>query len=375
MPDLTVSLVNWNTRALLEKCIQSVLDSVESITVEIIVIDNASEDGSVDMVRSQFPQVQLIANDDNVGFTRANNQSIAIATGRHYILLNSDTYVLPGALDRMVQYLDEHPDAGAVSARTWLDDDQTLELASLPPLGPIAIFCASSDLFRRWTPLGQFHRTNREIWRGEDDVDVDAIVGACFMVRRAVLHEIGPLDEGMFMYFEDADWSQRIRHLGLRLVVVKDAHIIHYHDKSGSNNPRKHQIFEASMTHWFRRIYGLPGLAVFGAAMKVKAPIDRIFRAIKRRTFPAPEATPMSTTAPALHWPKIPGAHSYLVEIGLDPAFAALAGRYVTTNALDLAPLATPDTLGTYFHWRIFGLRADGSMITGPSGSFTPVHP
>ncbi len=371
-PDLTVSLVNWNTRELIRDCIESIQSSLESIDVEIIAVDNASQDGSAEMIAASFPGVHLIANDENVGFTRANNQAWRAARGRHFMLLNSDTRVLPGALDRMVAYLDRHPDVGAVSARTWLDDARTLELASLPPLHPATILCASSDALRPFTPLRRFHRDNRRIWRGREDVEVQALVGACFMVRQQIRDALGPLDERMFMYFEDADWSHRIRAMGLRLVVLKDAFIVHYHDKSGAQNPRKHQIFEESMITFYKKVYSMPTLAAFGAAMKLKSPLDRVYRGLRKRLRPQPEATPVPIGDPRLRWPAVEGARGHLLEIGLDPAFAAIAGRYLDACEIDLTPLASPETVGRYYHWRVFGVDAEGALTPGASGCVVP---
>ncbi|MAE69806.1 MAG: hypothetical protein CME06_04980 [Gemmatimonadetes bacterium] len=367
-PDLTISLVNWNTRELVCECIESIRRSTGSIEVEIVVVDNDSKDGSVEAIGSRFPDVHLITNRDNLGFTRANNQAWSVARGRHFMLLNSDTVVLPGALDRMVAHLDEHPDVGAVAARTWLDDQQTLELAALPPLGPLTVLCASSDALRRFAPLDRFHRESRRIWRGEEDVEVRALVGACFMVRGDIRDRLGPLDENMFMYFEDADWSHKIHSMGLRMMVLHDAFIVHYHDKSGSNNPKKDRIFEESMVVFYKKMYGPATLAALATAMRLRAPLDRIYGVLKRRISPDPEATPIPLDDPILRWPPIRGAERYLIEIGLDPAFAAIAGRYVGGTEIDLSALATPETVGRSYHWRVFGVEKNGTLQRGTVG-------
>ncbi len=371
-PDLTVSLVNWNTRELVCECIASIRRSTGSIDVEIVAVDNASSDGSAEAIGSRFPDVRLIANSDNLGFTKANNQAWAIARGRHFMLLNSDTVVLDGALERMVAHLDEHPDVGGVAARTWLDDEHTLELAALPPLGPLTVLCASSDALRRFTPLARFHDESRRIWRGEEDVDVRALVGACFMVRGEIRDRLGPLDENMFMYFEDADWSHKIREMGLRLTVLHDAFIVHYHDKSGSNNPKKDRFFEDSMIVFYKKVYGTATLIALAAAMRLRSPVDRIYRALKRRIAPEPEATQIPLDDPVLRWSPIPGANRYLIEIGLDPAFAAIAGRYMSGTELDLSALATPETVGRSYHWRVFGVGSEGALRSGARGCVRP---
>lgn len=372
-PDLTISLVNWNTRELIRGCVLAIQGSLESIEVEIIVVDNASEDGSAEMLRSEFPELTLIANDANLGFTKANNQAFAIARGRHFMLLNSDTEPLPGSLDRMVSYLDTHPEVGAVTARTWLDLAQTLELATLPPLSPLIVLCASSDTLRRFTPLGAFHRINRRLWRGEEDVEVQGIVGACFMIREDIREALGPLDEDLFMYFEDADWSLKVRRMGKKLVALRDAFIVHFHDKSGASNPRKHQIFEESMRTHFGKIYSLPTLALLGVAMKVSRFGDRIYRALQRRLAPIKPARPLPLSKPLLRWPAVPGAQEYLLEIGLDPAFAAVGGRYMQGTELDLSPLATTETIGRWYYWRVFARTPEGHWEKGAQGCITPV--
>lgn len=372
MADLTVALVNWNTKNLVCECIDSVLSGSNEIDVEIIVVDNGSTDGSIDKLRADYPSIRIVGNRDNAGFTRANNQAIEVAHGRHFMLLNSDTQIFPGALDTLVRYIDEHPDVGAVSARTWLDRERTLELGVLPPLDPRVILFAAHDFLRPFVPLGRFHDQNRRVWSGQSDTEVDGLVGACFLVRGETLEKIGPLDEGMFMYFEDADWSRKIRALGQHLVVVRDAEILHYHDQSGSKNERKDRIFEESMVHYFRKVHGRIRLGCFGLSMKCAGIVDRVFRALRHRLRPAKAPMKIHFADPVLRWPGHSDAVRYLVEVGLDPAFAGIAGRFVDKPEVNLGALASPKTEGRILHWRAFGVDANNNFFKLGAGCFTP---
>ncbi len=151
-------------------------------------------------------------------------------------------------------------------------------------------------------------------------------------------------------------------------MVLHGAFIVHYHDKSGSNNPKKDRFFEESMVVFYKKVYGRASLVALAAAMKLRSPLDRIYGALKRRLAPEPQATPIPLDDPVLRWLAIPGVDRYLIEIGLDPAFAAIAGRYISATELDLSALATPETVGRCYHWRVFGVEEGGTLRRGGSG-------
>lgn len=225
--DLSVIIVSWNTRQITRECLESVARQRSSASIEVWVVDNASSDGSAEMVRETFPDVHLIENTENVGFARANNAAIAASTGRYVLLLNSDTVVRPGAFDALVQFLDEHPEAGAAGPHT-LNPDGSLQVSCYPSptLARELWFLLHLD----WLlPYGAYPMAR---WSTGQPRPVDAVLGACLIVRRAVLEQAGVLDPAYFMYSEEIDLCYRIRRAGWRIYWVPQAKIVHYGGQS-----------------------------------------------------------------------------------------------------------------------------------------------
>ncbi len=234
MIDLSIVIVNWNTRDLLAQCLQSVYETVRELEFEVFVVDNASSDGSTTMVKKEFPQVKLIENNENVGFARANNQAIAQSQGRYVLLLNSDTLVLPGAIDRVVAFMDQHWEVGAAGCAV-LNPDGTLQLSHK------TAFSIGNELVYA-TFLGRFVAQRMPfpkdvLQHGQkpfvsEYLAVDAVSGAFLLVRREVMDEVGLLDERFFIYSEDDDWCFRIRQAGWQICYLLNVRIIHYGGQS-----------------------------------------------------------------------------------------------------------------------------------------------
>ena len=260
MLDLSVVIVNWNVRELLRRCLRSVLASqrFSGLAAEVIVVDNASSDGSVEMVRAEFPQVRLMANEENLGFTRANNQGIAASRGRYVLLLNPDTEVIGDALGAMVDYMDVHPDVGALGPML-LNPDGSVQ-SSRRRFPTLATALLESTVFQ-WE-LSRDNRVLRRYYvldRPDDEVqEVDWVTGACILMRREAIEEVGPLDEGFFMYSEELDWCRRARERGWKVVYLPTARVIHYGGKSSEQVlPFRHIQFQRSKIIYFRKHYGL----------------------------------------------------------------------------------------------------------------------
>lgn len=228
---LSVIIVNWNTRELLERCIESValcLSDFALGTAEIWVIDNASIDGSAALVRQRFPSVHLIENARNVGFACANNQALRVATGRYLLLLNSDTEVFPGALPTLINALEAHPQAGAAGPQV-LNPDGSLQNCYGPHpsvaseiVGPFAF-----DVFTKpWGKIGARVYKNK-MTDGRCTV-VDRVSFACTMIRREALEQVGLLDERFEFYSEDYDWFMRLRQAGWQTIFCPQPQIIHH---------------------------------------------------------------------------------------------------------------------------------------------------
>ena len=255
MPDLSVIIVNWNVRDLLRRCLHSILAYLHTCSLEVIVVDNGSTDGSPEMVRTEFPQVHLMANPDNRGFTAANNQGLTVARGRYVLLLNPDTEVLGDALATMVAFADAHPDVGVVGPQL-LNPDGTVQ-SSRRRFPTLATALLESTWLQPYAPrrlLARYYVLDRP----DDEVqDVDWVTGAALMARREAVEQVGPLDEGFFMYSEELDWCRRFRAAGWRVVYLPTARVIHHEGKSSEQVlPARHIHFQTSKIRYFRKYHG-----------------------------------------------------------------------------------------------------------------------
>jgi len=248
MTDLSILVVSWNTRRLLADLLTSLIGDAVDLSTQPIVIDNASADGSAEMVAGRFPQVDLIRNAENVGFARANNQGIAEAAGRYVLLLNSDTRIPPGALASLVCFMDAHPDVGACSPRLLTADGaaQAYAFGDDPSLAYL--------LRRGWNRLLR----NRPLhdWGVAHTLDVDWVSGACLLLRQEALVQVGGLDEAIFMYFEDVDLCRRVRQHGWRVCYVPEIQITHLGGRSLMQNPKAPAAYQQSLRYFYAKHYG-----------------------------------------------------------------------------------------------------------------------
>ena len=294
-PDLSIIIVSWNVRELLRGCLRSISRDQRSgirgqgqaapaltpdaclLTPEIIVIDNASSDGSAAMVLAEFPQVRLIANADNRGFTSGNNQGIAVAQGRYVFFLNPDTVVMGDALATMVGTMEEHPDVGVVGPQLRYGDGSLQSSRRRFPTFGSALF-ESTPLAWHWpdNPWARRYRMEDQVagirsqkagGRGQDEVaadsldstgeEVDWLVGAALLTRRIVLDQVGVFDEGYFMYSEELDWCRRVKMAGWRVMYLMSAQIVHYEGKSSEQVvAARHIRFQTSKVRYFRKFHG-----------------------------------------------------------------------------------------------------------------------
>ena len=261
--DLSVCIVNWNTRDDLARCLASLPPAPNGWTYEVWVVDNGSQDGSREMVATRFPAVHLLCNPANVGFSAANNQALRACQGRYALLLNPDTLVHDRALERLVGFLDRHPEAGVVGVKL-LNPDGSLQYScrTFPTWGAV--------LFRG-TPFGRLLPRNRatpsylmQDWAHDEVREVDWVSGAGMALRRVLWEQIGLLDERFFMYCEDMDFCWRVRQAGGRVLYFPGAVVTHVIGRSSDQNLRAMiRAFHRSMylffeKHWGAR-YGWPG--------------------------------------------------------------------------------------------------------------------
>ncbi len=254
-PDLSVCIVNWNTRKDLEEAIASVFASDPGLSLEIIVLDNASTDGSVQMMRARFPGVKLLESAENLGFARGYNRAAQAAAGRYLLVLNPDTVVQAGALRRLVEFLDSHPEAGAAGPRL-LNADGSLQFSCRHFPTPLAAILRNTFL-GRLLPRNRFTRCYlMSDWDHTAIQSVDWVSGAAICIRREVWEQVGGFDERFFMYAEDIDWSLRAQQAGWKVYYVPEATIIHRIGRSSDQRPFPMVIeFHRSMARFYRKHY------------------------------------------------------------------------------------------------------------------------
>lgn len=223
--DLSIVIVNWNTRDMLRDCLASIPAQHQGFGVETIVIDNASEDGSATMVKAEFPEVRLIQNSDNLGFGMATNQGMRQASGRYLLLLNSDTLVHGDVLADSVRYMDTHTDVGMMGCKV-LNEDGSVQMTC-------SRFPSFLNLLLQTLGLNRLHRPKwlqryqMLDWDRDDEREVEVISGCYLVARREMVNQIGMLDEAFFLYGEETDWCRRCAEGGWKLVFAPVGCITH----------------------------------------------------------------------------------------------------------------------------------------------------
>jgi GT2 family glycosyltransferase len=228
---ISVITVSWNTRDLLRTCLQSLLKEVDGIDAEVFLVDNDSADQSAEMVEKEFPQIRLIANDTNRGFAAANNQALTLATGEFILLLNPDTVVHPGAIKTLLGFMQTHARAGIVAPQLLESNGAVQRSCRQFPtfLGMLYELLGLSKLFPDQEKFRQYKMLD---WNHDDERQVDQPEGACLLLRRQVIEEVGVLDEGFFMLFEEVDWCYRIKEKGWQIWFTPSAQVTHHYGQS-----------------------------------------------------------------------------------------------------------------------------------------------
>lgn len=245
--DLSVIIVTWNVKDLLAACLRALPSATAGLASEVIVVDNGSTDGVPEVLRTEFPSVQLISNGANAGFSRANNQGIAVAEGRYVVLLNPDTEPRPASLAEMVRFMDGRPKAGAASPRLVRPDGTPQPYAFGDDPSPVY-------LLRR--ALAHGRKDYLHDWGVEKPLQVQWVSGACLVSRREAVEQVGGLDEGIFMYFEDNDWCRRMRLSGWEVWYNSRVEVVHVGGASLKQNPQSRAAYYQSLVHFYRKHYG-----------------------------------------------------------------------------------------------------------------------
>lgn len=262
--DLSIVIISWNVKELLRRCLDSIPESLQGekgkgLLVETIVFDNASTDGSADMMREAFPWVHLMESEFNLGFTKGNNLAIGQSHGRYILLLNPDTEVVGDALGSMVAYMESHPQVGALGPQL-LNPDGTVQ-PSRRRFPTMATAFLESTVLQPWFRRSETLQRYYVLDRADDETQpVDWVVGAAILIRREAFHQVGPLDEEFFMYSEELDWCYRLKAQGWEVVYLPTAQVVHREGRSSEQVlPARHIHFQRSKTLFFKKYYGWPG--------------------------------------------------------------------------------------------------------------------
>ena len=266
-PSLSVIVVTWNGKRYALECLESLRKAAIELPFEVIVVDNASADGTPDAIQAQFPHVNLVRNAANVGFAKANNIGIRLSTGRHLCLVNSDVVVPPGCLEKLVDFMEKNPSVGVLGPKMLSPTGEVgYSVMRLPTVWNS--FCCAIGLHAllpaaKW--FGGF-QMNAYPYNAVDDVEV--LTGWFWMISRRALEGVGSLDERFFMYGEDIDWCYRFRHAGWRVVFYPFAEALHYGAASSGKTPIRFYIeMHRANLQYFRKHHGRVGSLGYGMVM------------------------------------------------------------------------------------------------------------
>ena len=251
MTDLSIIIVNWNTREYLLRCLKSVFGSENSPSWEVIVVDNGSQDGSGKEVKQFSPKIHLIANEQNLGFAKATNQGLIHASGRYLLLLNPDTEVKQGAIDPFVHFMENHPDAGIAGGQLLNQDgSKQNSIANFPTLATELL----NKRLLRWLFPAMFPGKERNY---VEPIEVDSVIGACMVVRREAMEKVGLLDEDYFLFFEETDWCYRMRKGGWKVFHLPQAEVVHFQGRGAEPKKREARVeYYRSRYHFFKKNRG-----------------------------------------------------------------------------------------------------------------------
>jgi len=245
--DISIVIVNWNTRELLLDCLISVYATIRELRFEVFLVDNASSDGSVAAVRERYPQVRIIQNEKNLGFAAANNQALRVMQGKYALLLSTDTILTAGAVEKLHSLMEEKQDA-AMSCGQLLNRDGSKQnsIANFP--SPLSLLC-NETILRLVFPK-RFPSKRQEY---AEPIVVDSCIGACLMVRKRAMDEVGLLDERYFVFMEETDWALSMHSAGWKSCFVPDAKIYHLQGQTAGHNVRARIMFYRSRYAYFKK--------------------------------------------------------------------------------------------------------------------------
>ena len=288
---LSIIIVNYNVKYFLHQCLKSIHVATKNIQLEILVVDNNSVDNSVDMLKNEFPDIKLILNKENIGFSRANNQAIQQAQGKYILLLNPDTIIQEDTLHKCVEFLENNITTGSLGVKMINGNGEFLPESkrSLPnPMSAFYKIFGLSTLFPKSKKFGQYHLN---YLNNNNTHEIDVVSGAFFMTRKKILDEIGMLDESFFMYGEDIDLSYRIQKAGYKNIYFPDTSIIHYKGESTKKTSLNYIVmFYKAMIIFVKKHYSrkkaTPLIVIINTAILIRALLSIVKRLAIKITQP-----------------------------------------------------------------------------------------
>jgi len=272
--DISIIIVNYNTKNLLRNCLNSIYKTVQYFSYEITVVDNASNDESQVMVRAEFPQVYLIENGQNRGFGAANNQALAIMQGRYALLLNTDTMLKEKAVSELFSFMETHPDA-AIACGQLLNADGSKQnsIASFPSIWTLLF---NIPVIEKLFP----HRYPSKRYDHKNPIEIDSGIGACLLVRKQAINEVGLFDERFFFFFEETDWALRMKTAGWKIYHVPSASIYHLQGQSIGRDITSRIEFYRSRYQFFRKWKAYPCYLIISAIIYFRLLINWLLTSI-----------------------------------------------------------------------------------------------
>lgn len=255
--DLSIIIVSWQTRKYLRKCLESIFSNKGSVNIEVIVIDNASTDGTANIIKNEFPQVKLVSNEQNLGFAKANNQGLKIALASYILFLNPDTEIRPQTLTKSLEFFKTHKDAGAVGCQI-LNTDNSLQLSvrRFPTLwSQFLILYKIHHLFPNLKTFKNYLAKDFDYSRA---LEVEQIMGSFILTKKEIMEKIGGFDEKFYLWFEEVDLCKRLKNAGYKIYYTPQAQITHFGAQSFNQilNVPKQEIFNKSLRYYFKKHYG-----------------------------------------------------------------------------------------------------------------------
>jgi len=276
--DVSIIIVNWNTKGILRNCLQSIYEQTDGIDFEVIVVDNASTDGSPNMVRIDFPKVLIIENSENRGFAAGVNRGIVLAKGRYALVLNSDTIICDNAIEKTVRYAHKHPEAAVVGCQVC-ENSGIIRMTCFDFPSVFSIFCklfGLAKIFKRNRLLG---REQMLWWDRKSERQVHVVSGMFMLVRREAADEVGGMDEDYFLFYEETDWCYRFAEAGWKMLFWPGAKVFHIH--GGGQSRKKDSLrsfiqFRKSLLIYFKKHHS----SLQGFIVRILLIIDAVVRCI-----------------------------------------------------------------------------------------------